>query len=381
MRIGFLVRTLKQDSFGGGIARYYETLINALKKEIEVNVFCCDDIENNNRIFFHRIDGAKGSFWPLSCITTNLAFAKNFYDKSKKIGCDLIEAPLSSLDAYYIAKEGKIPVMTDVVSPASKQLKGAFSVFGIDSMFLDRTLVFNAEKSLLKNSAKIIANSKFTLNELIKNYYGRKENCLLVRQSIETSKFKPIKTKEKMFFKQNKKRLLYVGRIEPKKGLKVLLEALKQLNESIELSVAGGRLNKELPYHKKIIESIKENKKHSINFLGFIKEKDLIHAYNEADLIVVPSFSESACYVLLEGMSCGKPVIASRVEGMAEIAPLELHFTAGNSDELAEKISFLIDNKILCRALGRKSRRRIVKYHSIAKNSRKFLALYKSLVQ
>ena len=87
----------------------------------------------------------------------------------------------------------------------------------------------------------------------------------------------------------NKKKILYVGRLIPRKGVKYLLEAYEQLNISdTELIIIGTG-----PDEEKLKEYVKKNNMKNVVFTGKIENNQLKKYYNESCLVVIPSINES----------------------------------------------------------------------------------------
>lgn len=127
-------------------------------------------------------------------------------------------------------------------------------------------------------------------------------------------------------------RILFVGRFcEPRKGLRVLLQAAAQLRRAgrlVEVTVAGsGR-------HEKFASWVGPAQ---ARFVGRLGDRALARAYCEADIFCAPSLgSESFGLVLIEAMATGCPVVASRIPGYVEAARGGAHLVApGDADALA----------------------------------------------
>jgi phosphatidylinositol alpha-mannosyltransferase len=105
------------------------------------------------------------------------------------------------------------------------------------------------------------------------------------------------------------KTVLYVGRLEGRKGVKYLLSAYAQLaqrNENVQLLIAGIG-----PDEDKLREFVSENKIPRVTFMGFISDKDKIHYLHRSDVFCSPATrGESFGIVLLEAMAAGCPIVA-----------------------------------------------------------------------
>jgi len=113
-------------------------------------------------------------------------------------------------------------------------------------------------------------------------------------------------------------RLLTVARLVPEKGHQVLLQALRLLTDSglaVHLKLAGdGPLKQEL-----IDQTQRLGLEHSVEFLGEQTGLQVRQLFQECDLAVLASLSESMGLVNMEGMASGRPVIATAVLGVPEL--------------------------------------------------------------
>jgi len=137
--------------------------------------------------------------------------------------------------------------------------------------------------------------------------------------------------------------LIFVGRLVPEKGLSVLLEALKYLQEQglkPGLTVIG-----EGPDAGKCRELTKRwNLDGQVRFLGAKRGEELAAELNIHRILVVPSVcNESFGIVALEGMACGCVVVGSQGGGLSEaIGPGGLTFPNGDAHTLADRLSRLL---------------------------------------
>jgi glycosyltransferase involved in cell wall biosynthesis len=151
------------------------------------------------------------------------------------------------------------------------------------------------------------------------------------------------------------------GLLSKRKGADILLTATKIIKRKIPniyLYVAGsGASETQLKKLAKELE-IEEN----VEFLGPICDEEKWAYYKTADICVIPSLWEGMPTVLLEAMMCGKPVVASNVDGIPEVLidhETGLLFEPGNTEDLAEQIIMLVRNQETRERMGEAGRRRV----------------------
>lgn len=154
--------------------------------------------------------------------------------------------------------------------------------------------------------------------------------------------------------------IIYIGRPTKAKGLGDLLKALMLLKQyNWKLSIVG----EIFPLDAKLIQSIKE--KERIICFGPVHNSKICGLLNQHHIIIVPSHYENFGHVILEGMACGKAILASKTGGLKDIIKDEkngIHFKPKNHLDLSEKIKFLFDNQHLITTLGNNSLEEVKKY-------------------
>ncbi len=160
---------------------------------------------------------------------------------------------------------------------------------------------------------------------------------------------------------------LYVGRIEPLKGIDLLINAIAQVEplsdgpEAVRprLLVLGGdeRAGDEVRALRDQAAALGIGE--WVTFAGSIGRQELPLYYNAADVCVVPSFYESFGLVAVEAMACGTPVVASRVGGLTTTVRdgVTGYLVPWRCPEpFAERIELLLANTHLRQSLGRAAR-------------------------
>jgi glycosyltransferase involved in cell wall biosynthesis len=172
--------------------------------------------------------------------------------------------------------------------------------------------------------------------------------------------------------------ILYVGRLEPYKGILELVRVVRQLSSSHRVGlwiVGSGPLKASLLAMRDSL-GLRER----IRFSAEVSEEDLIRIYSISKLLVLPSKYEAFGLAAAEAMSCELPVIASRMGGLPELVadgvtghlldvPVEQHV-------LAEKIRDLLADEKKRRRMGSAGRSRIITEFSLDKTVQAHLELY-----
>lgn len=187
---------------------------------------------------------------------------------------------------------------------------------------------------------------------------------------INQNIFKPMDKKraKKLLKLKNGLICLFVGRLVPGKGVEELLQASKKIKNVNFLIVGDGPLRNEI---------LKMSTQPNIKFVGKIDNERLPTYYNAADVLIVPSTHEEGFgRVILEALSCGLPVIASRRGGIREALSEKVGiFIEVNADninkvltEIAHNPKVLFEKALKARAyakehFGEKNAKEIFKYY------------------
>jgi len=156
-------------------------------------------------------------------------------------------------------------------------------------------------------------------------------------------------------FVDGKLNILFVGRLEQRKGLDYLLKAYELVKKEIpncRLLVVGPGTRLRRKYEKQV----KRRGLEDVHFIGYVKSEELPRYYKTADVFCAPALGhESFGIVLLEAMAVGTPVVASNIEGYASVLS---HGTEGllvpprDIEALASSLISLLKNKQLRKQMG-----------------------------
>jgi D-inositol-3-phosphate glycosyltransferase len=160
--------------------------------------------------------------------------------------------------------------------------------------------------------------------------------------------------------------VLYVGRLEPLKGIDILIDAMAQLErKDAQLLIVGGDEQAEPEVARLKAAAIEAGVEHRIHFTGSVDQAELPYYYNAADVCVMPSYYESFGLVAVEAMACGTPVIASRVGGLAttvEDGETGYLIPWRCPEPFAERIDLILGNDELRRNLGKAARQAMQRF-------------------
>ena len=184
-------------------------------------------------------------------------------------------------------------------------------------------LRIKTEHSVINSCHRVIAATEKEKADLITYYAAPEGKISVVPCGVNLDIFRPFDKKEarSQLGLNGDKTAVFVGRIEPLKGIDRLMMAMTYLKNGCRprLLVIGGGENsrQEVERLKKLAEELRIADK--IDFLGLIKQPDLPLFYSAADVCVVPSYYESFGLVALESLACGTPVVTTRVGGAENI--------------------------------------------------------------
>jgi D-inositol-3-phosphate glycosyltransferase len=211
-------------------------------------------------------------------------------------------------------------------------------------------LRISTEGELARSVHHIIAPTEREKAELVNQYGVFPERIGVIPCGVNPELFKPVDRDEarKETGLDNGKTILYVGRIDPLKGISNLIKAFSYLEDNRDIKLAiigGGESSREETVSLKALarELGVENR---ILFTGTVKQDRMPLYYSAADVCVISSFYESFGLVALESLSCGTPIVANDVGDLKNIVREGKtgYVTESNDPQLlAEKISLILD--------------------------------------
>lgn len=251
----------------------------------------------------------------------------------------------------------------------------------------------NGEKRVIEMADRIIAATPAEVSQLQWLYHANPKKIVTIPPGVDTSHFYPIpndEAKDYIGIPRNEKMVLFVGRIEPLKGIDSLIKAISLIKRDdfpLCLVVIGGEPSvKKSELSKEMERLIQKRNEYGVGdvvtFLGKRDQDTLPYYYSAAEAVVVPSHYESFGMVALEAMACGTPVIASNVGGLAFLVQDGVNgfsIPVGDSELMAKQLNILLTDKLLNKEMGMKASK-IAKEYSWDKIADKITQVYESVI-
>lgn len=231
----------------------------------------------------------------------------------------------------------------------------------------------NGERQVLRRANRIVVATLAELTQLRFLYRADVNKMTVIPPGVDVGHFYPIPADEAKQFiglKPENRMILFVGRIEPLKGVDTLIQAMSCLDMSltskdrpVHLAIIGGEpdvnpkdMSDEMMRLQKMCDDLCMGG--MVVFLGKRAQDTLPYYYSAAEVLVMPSLYESFGMVALEAMASGAPVIASEVGGLGYLVQDGVTgYTVPDSDPgaLCEKLSMLLGNNELRNGMGRRA--------------------------
>lgn len=273
-------------------------------------------------------------------------FAYQSFKAAKKYNSRLIYRTSQTVDGFYLFRLSKY----FVVPMARKAYDYASSLLFTNPEALERAVRLGLAD---KSSKKLV----------------------IIGHATDTDTFRPLKIKKP----GRKKILLSVGGLYKIKGHHLIIKALKKIidkGHDAELWVVGEG------YYKKSLQRLSKSIGigDKVKFLGSKGHAELAKIYNMADAFVLANYQEITPAVN-EAMACGIPVVVMDCGGREFVVPSsDYGLVSGrfDSDDMAEKIGFLLENRGAAERMASSGRKRVLENFSVEKVASK---IYDSMRQ
>jgi len=391
-----------------GIARVIHALAEGLAEEGHVVRVLTEGTDHprvdlENGVWVHRVPAAGHPLPPGSSIPQHIwdrsASMLAEIDRMAEIRpVDLIQAPNWDSEGIAAIVDGRYPVVVGLYTPLQTVLASDPAMQRLVAAG-DPILpaLIDAERSTFEEASGFLACGPAIVDEIESGYdvafdrarlglvpHGLPDLAGSVEETDETA------DEGQSGSERGPVRLLFVGRLEGRKGVDTLLAAVVRLIEAgddVALTVVGddslpGPEGDGLTY-RQIFERDHPEHADRVRFLGRVADDELVAQYAACDMFVAPSRFESFGLMLLEAMMFAKPVVCTDVGGMRDIVEDSVNgyrVPADDVDALAGALHRLADSPELRTELGRAGRRRYERDYSVPSMVEGVVTFYRSLL-
>ena len=380
MNICFFSQEYPPETHVGGIGTYTYNMAGALAKmghtiHVITSTQHQDRTFQDNGIWVHRIRKCKSRIKELSIFNYSYSAAK----KLSEIDCrfDIVQSSEFGSEAFWYAFHKKQPLVTRLATP----------YFLIEKMngkaFLGPRPLFNwMEKKQTLRSDGIFASTKAIAKEVTEHWRINPSRVEIIPNSIDVSRIVRIGEIETIQdILKNKNYLLYFGRLEERKGVHILSQALPDVFgqfPDIYMVFAGSDSGyRGLPMREYIKRSVHKYSGNVI-FLDNLPHEKLFPVVKSAKMVILPSLWEAFGFVCVEALALGRPVIATSGSGFEEIIEDNISgylVEPGNSELLAGKIINVLKDEEGLRQISEGARERAQDFE-VSKVALKLLTYY-----
>lgn len=398
LRLCLLSYDYPPDSFGG-ISRLTNLMSRGLfERGHTVHVITHGDIHNVKYFdgaYVHKIPNSLKRYeryrHQLNLYGT-LNYSHNVYDKVRQLilndGIQIVDSPLWQYEGLVTLQSGLLPVVIRLVT-------GSRQVSDIHSRHVTEfSIMGDLEQTFIEKADYLLPNTKATLNAIQKVYdiQSAESRCEIIPYGIipapddlarpfnPDAEDRPIK-------------VLFVGRLEKRKGILDLFEAIPQVlkqRQDVQFIITGAdnsendgfRIKSGMDYPTYFSNHFKDYLS-NVKFMGMVSDEVLQNLYQSCDLFVAPSLYESFGLIYLEAMNFAKPVIGCNAGGIPEVID---HGETGIIVEpnapkaLAEAIISLLNSPGKLRDMGLTGRAQILDRFSYLRMAKDFETIYRQVI-
>ena len=280
------------------------------------------------------------------------------FQQSEGVRYDLIHSHywLSGLAGLILGQRWDIPHISTFHTLAKVKLRARAGE-------KESELRVSGEGRVIDFADSLVVSTEQEKEDLVRLYQAAPHSVCVIPAGVDLELFRPVAKAEarRVLGLSERKVILYVGRVEPLKGLDILLDAVARLDDPADtrLLIVGGAstFDSELKRLRSLTAELGIS--HMVTFTGAVPQDELPNYYSAADIFVLPSYYESFGLAALEAMACGIPVVASRVGGLkAFIRDGETGYLIPwrCAEPFSQRLDMLLANPALRETMGRAAR-------------------------
>jgi glycosyltransferase involved in cell wall biosynthesis len=283
-----------------GTGRYPRELLTALRRRPDVDVHPITSMGRRAR--------GTGSRILQGLVREGVYYPFGIARKARALGVDLVHCPAAF--SPWVRDRPLVLTVHDLLP------------FRYPELF-QRVVVTHARLTwgaTLRRSRRALTGSAHTRGELIE-LFDLDPECVVVTPYGVSERFRPEPPDPEWLARRfgiDRRFVLCVGTLEPRKNLPGVLRAYRLLSETVDdclLVIAGGRGWRNESFEAELAQSSR-----GVRLTGFVKDDELVRLYAAAACFVYPSLYEGFGLPVLEAMACGAPVVTSDSTSLPEVA-------------------------------------------------------------
>jgi glycosyltransferase involved in cell wall biosynthesis len=359
----------------GGTGAYVYYLSHSLQKlGHNVHVVARHSEDSQDTIDGIKVHYIKGTG---NALTRYWKFARSASKKieeiNKQMGLDIIHANLPLVPSFAIPKDSAKVLVCAVHSTwkgeaiATKKDNPKELNPNEKMMLRFNRVLRRYETRLMKRSHALIAVSKYTVGELTELYGIEEEKIHVIYNGVDINKFKPrpnrAKLRREFGLEEEKRIVLFVGRLYHRKGLETLLHSippvLKEFSD-VKFAISGTGFKKKEQSLRNLAKQL--DIEDTVKFLGYVPDEKLPDIYSASDIFVLPAIYENFPFAILEAQATRLPVISTKVGGIPEfLVDNENGFLIdpGDPAQLTKRVLTLLQDSKLAEKMGNRGRKLI----------------------
>jgi glycosyltransferase involved in cell wall biosynthesis len=398
MRICLISREYPPETGWGGIGTFTYHLANGLvKSEHDVHVVSLEgprgitSPKNDSGPTVHRVhaeqvadkEGLFNFCLPVTrpMLDETTALWKLFLKLHEETPFDIVECPEHFAEGLFPALVRVAPLVVRLHTPHSKLVKEKFHNF--EATF-DHRILTGLERVAMLAADTLISPSN-DLAEYVANDLNMPVGRIhIVRNPVDTERFTP--EGEKAFDNQRGATVMFVGRLEARKGIHHLIQAVPKILKECPSTrfVLVGSDTKTGANNSSVADELKSvltehDCLDSVRFVSHVLLHEMPDYYRAADVCVLPSLYDNAPMTVIEAMSSGRPLVVSSAGGAKEYIQDNksgLVVPPGDADALADAIIRLVKDESLRKSFGTSARKRALSHFSIKKTVDDTIKIY-----
>ncbi|MDQ6706078.1 MAG: glycosyltransferase [Acidobacteriota bacterium] len=307
----------------------------------------------------------------------NLDYSRGAWSKVLDIaarwGLDILESPSWDAEGLVAAIENRLPVVIRLVSPMFKIMETQEW-----TPTPDLELCCELEALAVRRAAGVVGSTRAIFSSVTQRYQVQPAQAAVIPFGLDLPRSAPGNSLA------GSKRVLFVGRLERRKGIHILLEAIPRVLDacpSAVFDIVGRDVEVSIA---ETWRAAHPELRDRVSFHGEVSDNDLSRFYDDCDILAAPSLYESYGLIFVEAMARGKAVVGTTAGGIPEVVrdgETGLLVPPGDSAALALALIRLLEDEPARNRMARKASEDYVKQFSQEAMARGTLEFYQKVIK